>query len=253
MTALVIIPTYNERDNITALVDALVALETDVHVRVVDDSSPDGTSDVVATAIADKAGWRGLVTLDTRDGKGGRGGAVRDGLRFGIDAGEYDAFVEMDADFSHDPETIPKGLDMLDDGYDVVIGRRYPDGEIIGWPRSRRIFSAFANTVARAAIEWSISDYTNGYRFYSRNAAAVIVAEPQRNTGYIYLSEMLAVCLAAGMRVGSFPIVFRNRERGESNTNLSELWSAAKGIVGVARWYSGASRRVTTDETDSAD
>ena len=101
----------------------------------------------------------------------------------------------------------------------------------------RRVFSRIANTVARMAIVWSIADYTNGFRAYSRRAAESILSEPQRHTGYIYLSESLAVCLVDGMTVDSFPIVFRNRERGDSSTDLQEIRSAATGILDVARWY----------------
>jgi hypothetical protein len=91
--------------------------------------------------------------------------------------------------------------------------------------------------LARTLIVWDIPDYTNGFRFYSRRAAEAICAEPQRHTGYVYLSEELAVCISAGMTVTSFPTVFRNRERGESNTNFSEIRSAGIGIVDVARWH----------------
>jgi dolichol-phosphate mannosyltransferase len=234
----VIVPTYNEADNAVAIVEALLATSVAPDIVVVDDSSPDGTSKILAAAIAESAEWMSKVTLVTREGKGGRGGAVREGLMRGLQSDSaYEVFVEMDCDFSHDPADLSKAVAMVRDGSDVVIGARYPDGQIIGWPLARRVFSRLANTVARAMIVWSIPDYTNGFRAYGRQASETILAEPQRHTGYIYLSEALVVCIVAGMKIDSFPIVFRNRERGESSTDLHEISSAAAGIFDVARWY----------------
>jgi hypothetical protein len=116
----------------------------------------------------------------------------------------------------------------------VALGCRYPDGTIIGWPRNRRLFSFFANTLARAIIAWSIPDYTNGFRFYSRKSAELMMNHPQKNKGYIYLSESLSHLLKAGMKVQCFPIVFKNRERGVSNTSLKEIGSAFTGIFSIA-------------------
>ena len=244
MTVLVILPTYNESADVIRMIAALVESTLVPDVCVVDDSSPDGTSQLVAAAIDDRPSWGDRVHLVSRDGKGGRGGAVRDGLQLGIDnPKQYDTFVEMDCDFSHDPEDLLVGSALLESGWDIAIGARYPDGKIIGWPLQRRLFSRFANTLARGLIEWSVPDYTNGFRFYNRSAAEAIVAEPQRNTGYIYLSEELAVCLSAGLTVASFPIIFRNRERGESSTDFEEIRSAARGIIDVARWYRVNKRR----------
>lgn len=244
MSALVVVPTYNEAEDVIRMIDALLESTLSPDVCIVDDSSPDGTSELVASAITNREDWTLRVRLITRDGKGGRGGAVREGLQFGLDLGpKYKTFIEMDCDFSHDPRDLVVGDALLTRGWDIVVGARYPDGKIIGWPFARRVFSRFANTMARAFIEWSIPDYTNGFRFYSRTAAEAIIAEPQRNTGYIYLSETLAVCLSAGLSVASFPIVFRNRERGESNMNLGEIRAAALGIVDVALWYRRAGRR----------
>ena len=246
MTALVILPTFNESADVIRMIEALLDAPLSSDVCVVDDSSPDGTSELVASAISERDDWAPRVRLITRAGKGGRGGAVREGLEFGLDHDHrYKTFIEMDCDFSHDPRDLAVGTALLTRGWDVAVGARYPDGQIIGWPLPRRIFSRFANTMARVLIEWSIPDYTNGFRFYSRVAAEAIVAEPQRNTGYIYLSEALAVCLSAGLRIASFPIVFRNRERGESNTNPGEIRAAARGIVDVALWYRQTQRRQT--------
>jgi glycosyltransferase involved in cell wall biosynthesis len=233
--ALVVLPSYNERENIASLVDALLDADPEYLVCVVDDSSPDGTSEMLARAIADKEEWRDRTHLITRSKKDGRGGAVRDGLIWGtVQQPIIDAFVEMDCDFSHEPGVVPRGLALLAAGNDVVIGARYPNGTIIGWPRRRRVFSALANWLARHLIDPSVGDYTNGFRFYSRAAVTVLLDHPQRHKGYIYLSESLSHLLRAGMRVQSFPIVFVNRQRGESNTGPREVWAALTGIVSIA-------------------
>jgi dolichol-phosphate mannosyltransferase len=238
MKTLVVLPSFNERENIVELMEAILKGGDDRSVCVVDDSSPDGTSEHVARAIAERPHWKDRAELITRSKKDGRGGAVREGFARAVAAGkQFEAYVEMDCDFSHEPSAIDEGLALLDQGLDVVIGARYPSGTIIGWPASRRVFSFFANTLARAAIEWRVADYTNGFRFYSPEAVEVLLAHEQRHKGYIYLSESLAHLLAAGMKVGAFPIVFRNRERGVSNTSLREIRSALTGIVSIALRY----------------
>jgi dolichol-phosphate mannosyltransferase len=235
MKTLVVLPSYNERDNILAMIQAILDGQPDARVTVVDDSSPDGTAREVETAIASRAGWSDRVDLVVRAKKDGRGGAVREGFRRGAASGQpFEAYVEMDCDFSHEPTALPEGLRLLAAGNDVVIGARYPRGEIIGWPRSRRLFSFFANTLARGLIDWSIADYTNGFRFYSPRAVDVLLQHEQRHKGYIYLSESLSHLLRAGMKVAAFPIRFKNRERGVSNTSLREIRSALTGIFSIA-------------------
>jgi dolichol-phosphate mannosyltransferase len=234
MKTLVVLPSYNEKDNIVALIESLLGQSNDIAVCVVDDSSPDGTSQLVANAIASRA-WQTRVHLITRSKKNGRGGAVRDGFKWGLDSNRsFSVFVEMDCDFSHEPTAVNTGLKMLEGGLDVVIGARYPRGTIIGWPLSRRVFSFFANTLARLLINWKITDYTNGFRFYSKRAVSELFLHEQKHKGYIYLSESLSQLLKAGMSVGTFPIVFKNRERGVSNTSMREIKSALGGILEIA-------------------
>ena len=238
MRALIILPSYNEAENIVRLIDALLETDQDYRVCVVDDSSPDGTSELLAQTMANRSDWEGRTHLITRSKKDGRGGAVRDGLVWGMELQPpVDAFVEMDCDFSHEPSAVPQGLALLAAGNDVAIGARYPDGTVEGWPRRRTIFSAMANLLARYLIDPSVGDYTNGFRCYSRRAASVLVEQPQRHTGYIYLSESLSYLLRAGLRIDSFPIYFLNRQRGESNTGLREVWAALAGIISIAWAY----------------
>jgi dolichol-phosphate mannosyltransferase len=232
---LVVLPSYNESANIVDMIAAVLAVGPELSVCVVDDSSPDGTATVVRRAIDARPGWADRVELIVRAKKDGRGGAVRDGFAWGTRSGRsFECMAEMDCDFSHEPSAIPQGLALRRAGADVVIGARYPDGTIVGWPRSRRAFSFLANTLARALIDWSISDYTNGFRFYSPRAVDILLQRPQRHRGYIYLSESLSYLLRAGMRVEQFPIYFKNRERGVSNTSLAEVRSALAGIVSIA-------------------
>lgn len=242
MKALVVLPSFNEITNIQSLIDAILPLDDDIEVCVVDDSSPDGTSDLVAKLIDTDPDWQQRVHLIVREGKGGRGGAVRDGIAWGIERGGYEAFVEMDCDHSHDPEEMATGLRLLDQGNDVAIGARYPDGQIIGWPKYRRVFSRLANYLARGLLEWSVADYTNGYRFYAPGAASTLVNTPQDNTGFIYLSESLARLMKTGASVVSFPITFRDRSGGESSADLGEVARALSGLFGIAWWYRVTSR-----------
>jgi dolichol-phosphate mannosyltransferase len=234
VATLVVLPSYNERLNIIDLTDAILGVDPANDVCIVDDSSPDGTAACVREAAASRPGWGQRVHLIVRDGKNGRGAAVREGFHWGVARSRYRVFVEMDCDFSHEPAALPQGLALLDQGYDVVIGSRYPDGRIIGWPASRRLLSFLANSLARLLIDRSITDYTTGFRFYRREIVQELLAHRQRHRGYIYLSETLSHVLRAKRKVGSFPICFRNRERGASNASLGEIWSSLHGIVAIA-------------------
>ena len=231
MKTLVVLPSYNESENIVNLIADIFKLYQDINVCVVDDNSPDKTYELVQK-YKDTLTNSNRLHLILRKKKDGRGGAVRDGIFWGIGNG-YDCFIEMDCDFSHHPDSIAKGISLLKE-YDVVLGSRYPDGEIIGWPLKRRIFSFFANLIARFLISWKISDYTNGFRFYNLKAAKVIVQNPQVHKGYIFLSETLSYFLKNKLRVACFPIRFVNRVRGESNTSFKEIGNALLGIFQIA-------------------
>jgi len=231
---LVVLPSYNEKENIVNLIEAILALGPEFSVCVVDDSSPDGTSELVKGAIVAKSlGDR--VHLIVRSKKDGRGGAVRTGFQWGFASGRgFEYFVEMDCDFSHEPKSIPTGIGLLDKGADVVLGSRYPNGTIEGWPVKRHVLSFLANSLARTLINFRIHDYTNGFRFYSKRAVEVMLKHSQKHKGYIYLSESLSQLLRAGMKVETFPIYFKNRERGVSNTSLAEVRNAFLGIFSIA-------------------
>jgi dolichol-phosphate mannosyltransferase len=234
MPTLVVLPSYNERLNIVELTDAILDADAGNDVCIVDDSSPDGTAACVREAAAARPRWRDRVHLIVRDKKDGRGGAVREGFKWGVARQRYGAYVEMDCDFSHEPAALAQGLALLDQGYDVVIGSRYPDGTVIGSPASRRVLSRLANGLARLLIDRSIDDYTTGFRFYRPEVVQELLGFEQKHRGYIYLSETLSHVLRSGRRIGSFPIRFRNRERGASNASLGEIWSSLHGIFSIA-------------------
>jgi dolichol-phosphate mannosyltransferase len=234
MTTLVVFPSYNERLNIVELTDAILDVDPAIDVCIVDDSSPDGTAAAVREAAAARPRWSERVHLIVRDKKDGRGGAVRAGFDWGMARGRYEAFVEMDCDFSHDPKVLPQGLALLGQGHDVVIGSRYPNGTVLNTPFSRRLLSRLSNVLARALIDRTIDDYTTGYRFYRPDIVRELLALEQKHRGYIYLSETISHVLRAGHKVGSFPICYRNRERGASNTTPGEVWSSLRGIFSIA-------------------
>jgi len=233
MNTLIVLPSYNERSNIIELIQAILDADIGHQVCVVDDSSPDGTGQCIRDALAERSAWLGRVHLIERAKKDGRGGAVREGLAWGLAQARFEAFVEMDCDFSHEPKAIREGLTLLAAGYDVVIGARYPDGTIVGWPMQRRVFSFFANTLARTLIDRSVHDYTNGFRFYRSNAVQLLLEHAQQHKGYIYLSETLSILLRSGCKITSFPIYFKNRDRGVSNTSMREVGSALSGIFSI--------------------
>lgn len=236
MKTLVILPSYNEKENICQLIGSVLDLGDEYYVCVVDDNSPDHTADVIREyKIGLSDNDRERLNLIVRSKKDGRGGAVRTGLEWGLHHSgiKFDSFVEMDCDFSHPPSDIPRGVQLLGTN-EVALGSRYPSGKIVGWPLKRRALSFCANLLARILISWSICDYTNGFRFYTRQAAEFLCGIPQRHKGYIYLSETLAHFMRAKFRITSFPIVFVNRERGVSNTSFKEVFSALRGIFEIA-------------------
>ena len=230
---LVIIPTYNEAADIAALCEEILKRPEGVDVLVVDDNSPDGTAAAAGSLSGD---YPGRISVLLREGKGGRGGAVLAGLEWGLARG-YDFLFEMDADFSHRPEEIPSFLAACENA-DVVVGSRYlKTSEIVNWPRARRFFSKWANRYAHFFLRIPISDYTNGFRCYRREAAAAIDSGLITARGYIVLSEIAYQLYRQGFRFADVPTVFINRRRGESNLSPKEVTSAFSSVVRL--WWRG--------------
>jgi len=239
MKTLIVLPSYNEKENINQLIQAILGISETFFVVVVDDNSPDGTIDSVVDAnkkmiLHDQ----GRVHIIKRFAKDGRGGAVWDGMKWGLASDiDFQSFVEMDCDFSHNPNEIKQGLKLISEGNDLVLGSRYPDGKIINWPLKRRIFSRFANILCRLLISLKFHDYTNGYRFYNRKAATHLAQSKILHKGYINLSETIAKLLKHQFTIASFPIVFENRKRGKSNTDLKEMLGSFFAIFQIAARY----------------
>jgi len=224
---LVIIPTYNERENIAKLVESVTGQNLGLDILVVDDGN-DGTDQL----ILELQKTRENLFLIHRSGKGGRGSAVIEGLKYGLEK-NYDFLVEMDADFSHDPQALGELLAKAAPDT-VVIGSRYMRGsKIVGWPLSRRIFSKFANFYASVVLGLGYSDYTNGYRVYPAALVRKLDLNAIRAKGYIVLSELSFALSKVGAEFAEVPIVFVNRARGVSNFSLKEIKEAFLSVVKV--------------------
>lgn len=228
---LVVIPSYNERENIGSLVEKILETDPSIDVLVVDDNSPDGTADIVRKT----GGFGTRLYLIVREMKNGRGGAVLDGFRYGLkNKKNYSYFFEMDADFSHSPDEIPRFLEKIQD-CDLVIGSRYRSGsKIIGWPITRKVFSKLANIYARCLLRIPITDYTNGYRLYRREVLENLDYKAIEASGYIVLSEVAFQIYLTGYRIGEVPTVFINRRRGLSNLSFNEIHSALRSVFRLA-------------------
>lgn len=213
MRALVVLPTYNEVGNVQRILGAVRVACPAAHILVVDDSSPDGTAEAVRGSAADL----GQVDLLVRPGKDGLGNAYRAGFAWGLEQG-YEAFVEMDADFSHDPSDLPRLLAPLEAGLaELVIGSRYvPGGAIPNWSTSRRLLSRLGNLYAKYALSLGVEDSTAGYRAYAKSLLERIDLEAVRADSYGFQVEMTYLSVLAGAAVIELPISFVDRVEGDS-------------------------------------
>jgi dolichol-phosphate mannosyltransferase len=234
---LVVIPTFNEAENIPLLVPQVLAQGAEVDVLVVDDGSPDGTGQI-ADDLATT--FRPRVSVVHRSSKSGRGGAVMAGFRAALPDARYTRFAEMDADLSHQPEELPALLAASSEA-DMVVGSRYiPGGRIEGWSSRRRVWSRSSNRIIRTVLGVPMTDFTNGYRVYSRRAVELLAAATLRETGYITLSEWAFAIHRAGLTITEVPTVFINRRFGKSNMTASEAIGAIRALV---RMRGGLPRR----------
>jgi dolichol-phosphate mannosyltransferase len=211
LKAFVVIPTYNERENIERLVAEILAQHEGIEVLVVDDKSPDGTGEIVERM----AGMNHRVHILHRSGKLGLGSAYREGFRTALDMGA-DYIVEMDADFSHDPAMLPVFFDKMKE-FDLVIGSRYLNGvSVVNWPLRRLMLSYFASVYTRAITGLAISDCTGGFKCFRREVLGAIDLNRIKSDGYSFQIEMNYRCVEAGFRVGEIPIIFIDRHAGSS-------------------------------------
>lgn len=212
MRTLIVVPTYNEADNIDEMLRRVRAAAPDEDILVVDDSSPDGTA-ALAEAVARDLGH---IELLHRPLKQGLGAAFRAGFAIGIDRG-YDCLMQIDADLSHDPAEIPHFLAAIGGGADLVIGSRYvPGGSIPHWPWFRRTISRWGNRYAGIALGLKVRDATSGYRAHRVQALRAIGFEETRSKGYGFQIETAYRVRRAGGRIHEIPIAFTDRVRGSS-------------------------------------
>ena len=222
LSALVIIPTYNERANIPVLVSGLMK-HANVRVLVVDDNSPDGTGEV-AEALGRE--YPGRVAVLHRTSNRGFGRSYIDGMKRAL-AEPVDVICQMDADLSHDPAQLPDLLAAAGQA-DMVIGSRYiPGGQILNWPLKRHVLSRFANTYIRTVTRVSAHDCTSGYRCWKRSALAALPLDEFFSDGYSFLVEMLFVAHRRGCRIAEVPITFVERREGESKVSRAVLIESA--------------------------
>ena len=234
MTALVIVPTYNERTNLPVLVAGLLAY-SNVRVLVVDDQSPDGTGEIADALARDHPG---RVSVMHRTGRKGLGRSYIDGIRQAITE-PVDVICQMDADLSHDPRHLPD-LVAATSSADVVLGSRYiPGGAIVNWPKRRRLLSRFANIYIRSVTRLSARDCTTGYRCWRREALASLPLDRFFSDGYSFLIEMLFVAGRMGCRIAEVPITFVERREGESKVSRAVLFESA-----ITPWRLVASPRL---------
>ncbi|NUU22879.1 MAG: polyprenol monophosphomannose synthase [Streptomycetaceae bacterium] len=246
---LVIIPTYNESDNIEGIVGRLRAACPDVDVLVADDNSPDGTGDL-ADALAEHDPH---VQVLHRKGKEGLGAAYLAGFHWGIDRG-YDILVEMDADGSHQPEQLPRLLEAIRDA-DLVLGSRWvPGGGIVNWPTSRKLISRGGSLYSRTMLGLDIRDVTGGYRAFRKETLVGIDMDSVSSQGYCFQVDLAWRAVRRGYRVVEVPITFVERERGNSKMSraifVEALWRVT--AWGTGRHLDRFRRRGKNDTTAPA-
>lgn len=238
MDRLVIIPTYNEKENIEAIITAVMSLPIEFNVLVIDDGSPDGTADIVKRLMAGP--YKGRVFIVERQGKLGLGTAYIAGFKWAIEhKAEY--IFEMDADFSHNPQDLMKLYDACaNGGADVSIGSRYVSGvNVVNWPMRRVLMSYFASKYVRFVLGMPINDTTAGFVCYKRNVLETIELDNIRFKGYAFQIEMKFTAYKCGFKITEVPIVFVNRVLGTSKMSGGIFSEALLGVVRlkISSWF----------------
>lgn len=222
MKAIVIVPTYNERENVEWLASEIMGLRSDLDLLFVDDSSPDGTGEVVERLTQAES----RISVLHRERKLGLGSAYVAGFRFALERG-YEYIFEMDADHSHDPRSLPDFLTSIQT-YDVVLGSRYLDGiSIIHWGLGRLLLSYLANAYAQAVTGLKLTDLTTGYRCYRRSVLEAMDLSRIFSRGYAFQIELASRAHQMGFKVGEIPIVFYGRHSGVSKMSRRTILEAA--------------------------
>lgn len=227
-TALVIIPTYNEKENIEKMIRAIFSLPLACHILIVDDGSPDGTAAIVKGL---QTSFRDRLFIIERTGKQGLGTAYITGFKWGIEK-QYDFIFEMDADFSHNPADLPVLHQTCLDGADLAIGSRYKSGvNVVNWPMGRVLMSYFASVYVRFITGMRIYDTTSGFKCYRRQVLEAIDLDKIRFRGYAFQIEMKFTAWKLGFRVEEVPIVFTDRREGTSKMSGGIFNEALWGVL----------------------
>ena len=227
--SLIIIPTYNERENVNAIIDAILNLDNDFNLLIVDDNSPDGTADIVR-GLQNR--YQGRLNLESRKGKFGLGTAYIFGFKWALKR-DYSFIFEMDADFSHDPNDLPKLLKACsEDNADLAIGSRYSNGvNVVNWPMSRVLLSYFASKYVRLITRMPIHDTTAGFKCYRRSVLEAIDFHKIRFTGYAFQIEMKFRSWRQGFKLKEVPVIFTDRKLGESKMSSGIIREAVFGVI----------------------
>lgn len=223
---LVCIPTYNEKDNIRQIIDAVLGQGEDVEILIIDDNSPDGTGDIVETIQS----TNNRVHLLRRPGKMGLGTAYIDGFKYGLTIPQIGYLMEMDADFSHDPNSIKHFKEAIRDA-DLVIGSRYVNGiSIVNWPMSRLLLSYFASIYVRWITGLPVLDPTGGFKCFRRETLEALNLDMIKSNGYCFQIEMNFFIWRGGFKIKEIPIIFIDRQEGTSKMSKKIVHEAIWGV-----------------------
>ena len=228
--SIVLIPTYNEKENIGKIIRAIFSLEKCFHILVIDDGSPDGTADIVKHLMENEFADR--LFIKERSGKLGLGTAYIEGFRWALER-EYQYIFEMDADFSHDPKDLPRLYSACaDEGYDVAIGSRYITGvNVVNWPIGRVLMSYFASKYVRFITGFKVHDTTAGFKCYRRRVLQTIELDKIRFKGYAFQIEMKFTAYKIGFKIKEVPVIFINRSEGVSKMSGGIFGEAFFGVI----------------------
>jgi dolichol-phosphate mannosyltransferase len=232
--SVVIIPTYNEKENIEQIINAVFSLDKEFHILVIDDGSPDGTAAIVQHLMSGP--FQGRLFLEERKGKMGLGTAYIHGFKWSLQR-TYDYIFEMDADFSHNPEDLPRLYAAChDEGYDVAVGSRYATGvNVVNWPMGRVLMSFFASKYVRLVTALNVKDTTAGFVCYRRKVLETIDLDQIRFKGYAFQIEMKYSAKVLGFSIKEVSVIFVNRQLGTSKMNSSIFGEAFFGVINL-RW-----------------
>ncbi|HQJ74859.1 MAG TPA: polyprenol monophosphomannose synthase [Bacteroidota bacterium] len=219
--ALVCIPTYNEIENIEKIIPKILSMDDEIEVLIIDDNSPDGTGDKVEEMMRENK----RIHLIKRPGKMGLGTAYVEGFKYAI-KNNFDLVFEMDADFSHDPNTIPSFLEAIKDN-DLVLGSRYINGiNVLNWPMKRLLLSYFANVYTKIVTGMKINDATGGFKCFRIEVLKSIDLDKIKSNGYSFQIEMTFKAWKKGFRIKEIPIIFMDRQQGTSKMNKKIIHEA---------------------------